>query len=268
MFILKVGGGKEINWDFIAEDLARMKEEVVIVHGANARMREIAEKLGVPEREITSPSGHVSRYTDAKTMEILTMVYSGLVNKAIVACLQQHGVNAMGLSGADGRLWLGRRKDHILSQEGEKVKVVSDSMTGVLESVNVALLRQLLDSGYTPVLTVPAISHEGALINVDNDRAVAVMARDLSVKTIVMLFEAPGLLANTEDEGSLVREIVDSQLNTYLETAKGRMRKKLLGVREAFSFGVESVYFGDGRIRQPVSSALAGNGTVIKNHHD
>jgi acetylglutamate/LysW-gamma-L-alpha-aminoadipate kinase len=264
MFILKVGGGKEINWDFIAEDLAQTKRDVVIVHGANARMREISEKLGAPERTITSPSGHVSRYTDARAMEVLTMVYSGLTNKAIVACLQRQGVNAVGLSGADGKIWQGRRKDHILSQEGEKVKVISDSLTGVLDSINVALLRILFESGYTPVLTVPAITAAGELINVDNDRAVAVMARDLSVNTIVMLFEAPGLLADPRDEGSLVREIAGEQFDGYLEKVQGRMRKKLLGVREAFSSGAKEVYFGDGRIPQPVSSALAGNGTTLR----
>lgn len=264
MIILKVGGGKGINWDYIAEDLARVKEHVVVVHGANAWMGEIAEKLGAPERTITSPSGHVSRYTDARAMEVLTMVYSGLINKKIVACLQRHGINAIGLSGADGRIWLGKRKDHILSQEGNKVKVVSDSATGVVESVNAALLRQLVGAGYTPVLTVPAITHSGELINVDNDRAAAVMAKDLKAETIVMLFEAPGLLADLADEGSLVHEVAGMQLDAYLEKVQGRMKKKLLGAREALSFGVEKIYFGDGRLPQPLSSVLAGNGTLLK----
>src|SRR3989338_5132143 len=263
MFILKVGGGKEINWDYIAEDLAHREEQFVIVHGANARMREISEKLGVPERTITSPSGHVSRYTDAKAMEVLTMVYGGLTNPAIVACLQRHGINAVGLTGADGKLWQGKRKDHILSQEGGKVKVVRNSATGIMESVNAPLVRQLLQGGYTPVVTVPAITAAGELINVENDPAAGVMARDLSVATLVMLFEAPGLLARPSDEGSLVRTVTGVQLDAYLEKVQGRMRKKLLGVREAFSSGVREVYFGDGRKRGPVSSALSGHGTTL-----
>ena len=86
MIIIKVGGGRSINWDYLAEDLSAIQEKCIVVHGANAWMKDISEKLRITEKIITSPSGHVSRYTDSQTMEILTMVYSGLVNKKIVAC--------------------------------------------------------------------------------------------------------------------------------------------------------------------------------------
>jgi len=81
MIIVKVGGGKDINWDYIARDTAALKERVIIVHGANAAFTEISEKFGNAERMIVSPSGHISRYTDLETMNLLTMVYSGLMNK-------------------------------------------------------------------------------------------------------------------------------------------------------------------------------------------
>lgn len=263
MLILKVGGGKAINWDYIARDIASLNEKFIIVHGANYLMKDISAKLGVTEKIITSPSGHVSRYTDEKTMEILLMTYSGLMNKKIVSNLQKYGINAIGLSGADGKLWLGKRKDVILSEEKGKVKTIRDSFTGNVVSVNTELLKLLVNNGFAPVMTIPAITEEGELINVDNDRAIAIMVRDLGVKKVVMLFEAPGLLKDPSDGASRVKEIKKEEIDTYLEMANGRMRKKLLGVKEAFSYGVKNVYFGDGRVPHPIQSALSGKGTVI-----
>lgn len=263
MIILKVGGGKNINWDFIASDLKTLKDQVVIVHGANAWMKDVSEKIGIVEKIITSPSGHTSRYTDDEVMGILTMVYSGLINKKIVACLQKHGVNAIGLTGADGRIWLGKRKDAILSFVDGRTKIIRDCLTGNVISINTKLLLQLVKDGYVPVVTIPAITTRGELINVDNDRAVAVMVKELKVKKIIMLFEASGLLVDKNDEESRIGKIRFGSLDFYMEKMEGRMRKKLLGVKEAFKNGVELVYFGDGRVITPLQKVLEGKGTTL-----
>lgn len=263
MIIVKVGGGKSINWDYLARDLSSIKEKFIIVHGANSWMKEISEKLRFTEKMIVSPSGHISRYTDSKTIELLTMVYSGLINKKIVSCLQKHGLNAVGLSGADGKLWLGRKKEAILSKVGTKTKIITDSLTGKVESVNAELIIMLLNKNYTPVITIPAITIDGELINVDNDRAISVMAKDLQVRTLVFLFEESGLLEKFNDPTSKIDRINKDDLEKYIKSSEGRMKKKLLGVKEAFAVGVQTVYFGDGRIKNPVSSALKGTGTVI-----
>ncbi|MBI3954997.1 [LysW]-aminoadipate kinase [Candidatus Gottesmanbacteria bacterium] len=263
MIILKVGGGKDINWDHIARDIAGLKEQVIIVHGANYLMKDTSARLGVRERIITSPSGHVSRHTDEKTMEILLMTYCGLMNKKIVSILQKHGINAIGLTGADGKLLLGVRKKAILSEIGGKVKVIRDSKTGNIKSVNTKLISLLLENGFIPVVTIPAITEEGELINVDNDRIVAMLAKELKVETIVMLFEAAGLLSDKKDASSKIDRIDKNEIEDIMKTTEGRMRKKLLGVKEAISYGVKSVYFGDGRIEKPLTSTLAGKGTLI-----
>lgn len=263
MIIVKVGGGKSINWDYLARDLSSINDKFIIVHGANAWMKDISKKLGFTEKMITSPSGHISRYTDSTTIELLTMVYCGLVNKKIIACFQKNGINAVGLSGADGKLWLGRKKEAILSKVGNKTKIITDSKTGKVESVNVELIKILLKNCYTPVITIPAITSNGELINVDNDRAVSVMAKDLKVKILVILFEAAGLLENPDDPTSKIDRIKKDNLEKYISLSEGRMKKKLLGVKEAFTGGVQTVYFGDGRIEKPVSQALKGKGTVI-----
>src|SRR3989344_4822823 len=263
MIIIKVGGGRSINWDYLAEDLSTIQEKFIVVHGANAWMKDISEKLGVAEKIITSPSGHVSRYTDSQTMEILTMVYSGLVNKKIVACFQKHGINAVGLSGADGKLWLARKKEAILAKIGTKTKLVTDSLTGKVEKVNTDLIKILLKGNFTPVVTIPAITKDGELVNVDNDRAVSVMAKVLKVKTLIFLFEESGLLQKSDDPESKIDRISKEKLNKYIDITEGRMKKKLLGVKEAMALGVKSVYFSDGRIKNPLSSAIKGKGTVI-----
>lgn len=263
MIIVKVGGGKDINWDYIARDTAALKERVIIVHGANAAFTEISEKFGNAERMIASPSGHISRYTDLGTMNLLTMVYSGLMNKKIVACLQKYGVNAVGLTGADGKLWLGKRKKAILAKDGAKTKLITDSLTGKVESVNTRLINVLLEGGFTPVITIPAITASGELINVDNDRALAIMARDLQVKTLVILFEAPGLMERLDDSSSKISHINKGEIKKFLDNSEGRMKKKLLGVSEATNAGVTNIYFGDGRITNPISLALKGRGTTI-----
>ncbi len=264
MLIVKVGGGKDIDWEAIAADVKSIGEEIIIVHGANYWMKEYSAKLNLEEKIITSPSGFTSRYTDSKTMEVLTMVYSGLINKRIVSVMQKHGADAIGLSGADGKIWQGKRKEAILSSENGKTKVISDSLTGTVEKINVSLLTKLVEMKYVPVITVPAITVKGELINVDNDRAVALMVRDLKIKTVVMLFEASGLLADPKRESSKIANLSKNDLDSYIKKTAGRMRKKMLGVKEAFNFGVETVYFGDGRVNKPISSALSGAGTTIK----
>lgn len=263
MILIKVGGGKNINWDYIAADLKNIREKFVIVHGANAWMKETMEKFGAKEKMIVSPSGQISRFTDNETMKILTMVYSGWINKMIVATLHKHRINAVGLSGVDGKLWLGKRKELIYSKEGEKIKIIRTSLTGNILSVNTKLINLLIRAGYVPIITIPAITPSGDMINVDNDRAVAVMVRDLDIKKIVMLFEARGLLRDKNNERSVIPKIIFNELASYIEATEGRMRKKLFGVKEAFEYGVQKVYFGDGRIQTPITNSLNGGGTII-----
>ena len=148
--------------------------------------------------------------------------------------------------------------------ENGKRRVLRDDYTGRIESVNLDLLNLLLDHGYTPVLTPPAVSREGEAINVDGDRAVAVLGAALGVDKLVILSNIPGLLRDLEDETSLIREIPLEEADVFMEFAQGRMKKKLLGAVEAVQQGVREVVFGDARLPDPISQALSGKGTVIR----
>ena len=268
MIVVKIGGGEGNQIDGLARDVAdllRTGQQVVLVHGGSHLTNQLATQLQYPPRFITSPSGMTSRYTDRRTMEIFQMAYCGRANKALVEALQKLGVNAVGLSGMDGRIWSGPRKKAIHAVEGDKTRVVRDNLTGRVERVNADLLRLLLDQGYLPVLTPPAISDEGEPINVDGDRAAAATAVALGAKTLVILSNVPGLLRDLHDPNSLVEQIASGELESVGERfAGGRMRIKLLAAGEALAQGVERVILGDSRSTGCLQNALAGQGTVIK----
>jgi len=267
MLVCKVGGSEGIDLDLLCEDVAHLVQtgtRMVLVHGGSAETNRVAEALGHPPQFITSPSGYTSRHTDAKMMEIFEMVYCGSINKGIVERLQQHGVNAVGLSGLDGRIWEGPRKRAIRAIDGGKVRMVRDSRTGVVEKVNTKLLTTLIEGGFLPVLTPPAASNEGEAINVDGDRASARTAAALGAHTLLLLSNVPGLLKDFPDESSLIPEITRAGMEDATKFAEGRMRIKLLGAQEALDGGVKRVVLGDARIERPVSRALEGQGTVIR----
>jgi len=266
MIVVKVGGGAGIAYDTLCNDLAaltRAGQRFVLVHGGSHETNTLAERLGHPPRFVTSPSGYTSRYTDRVTLELFLMATAGKVNKLIVERLQRLGVNAIGLSGLDGRILQGQRKAVIRIIEDGKQKVLRDDWTGTVEQVNTDLLRLLLDAGLFPVIAPIAISTIGEALNVDGDRAAAAIAAALGADTLVLLTNVPGLLRVFPDESTLVRHIPRADVEAYLPLAQGRMKKKILGASEALNQGVGRVILGDARVSEPVSRALAGEGTVI-----
>ncbi len=269
MLVVKIGGAEGIDYEAVAKDAASLWREgkrLLLVHGGSAKTNQIAEALGHPPRFLTHPGGQVSRLTDRKTLEIFTMVYAGLVNKGLVELLQREGANAIGLSGLDGRLLVGRRKTAVKYLEGGKVKVHRGDYTGTVEEVNKALLDLLLREGYLPVLTPPALSYEGEAINTDGDQIAALLAIAYGAEALIYLSNVPGLLAHYPDEASLVREIPIAQLEDpqYLALAQGRMKRKVMGAVEAVRGGVGRVVFADGRVENPIRRALRGEGTVVR----
>ncbi|MEM7309859.1 MAG: [LysW]-aminoadipate kinase [Planctomycetota bacterium] len=266
MIVIKVGGAAGVDLDAVCGDVAALVAEgvpLVLVHGGSHETNRVAEALGAPPRFLTSPSGFTSRLTDRRTLEIFEMVYCGSVNKGVVERLQTRGVNAVGLSGLDARLWEGKRKKALRALENGRVRVVRDTWTGTVERVNATLLRSLIDAGLVPVLTPPAASVDGEAINVDGDRAAAATAAALGAEALLLLSNVPGLLARFPDESSLVPALAGADLEGARERAEGRMRVKLLGAGEALAGGVGRVVIGDARGAEPVRRALAGAGTVI-----
>jgi acetylglutamate/LysW-gamma-L-alpha-aminoadipate kinase len=265
--VVKIGGSAGIDLEAVCDDVAGLVADgrsLILIHGGSFETNEVAEALGHPPQFVTSPSGYTSRLTDRRTLEIFEMVYCGRINKAIVENLQRRGVNAVGLSGIDGRIWSGPRKKAIRVVENGRSRIIRDTYTGRVEQVNTGLLAQMISSGILPVLTPPAISNEGEAINVDGDRAAAATAAAVEAEALLILSNVPGVLADFPDEASLIEKIDEEELEKIARTAaQGRMRIKLLAAREALDGGVSHVLLGDARCASPITRALTGQGTVI-----
>ena len=265
--VVKLGGTDGVDFSAIcndAADLLKQGKQLVFVHGGSAEANSLGESLGMPPKMITSPSGYTSRYTDRKTLEIFLMAVNGKVNSLLTEQLRMLGVNAFGLSGLDGKLMQATRKDSIQSIENGKRKIIRDDYTGKIERVNSDLLMLLLKAGYLPVIAPVAVSERGEALNVDADRAAAMVASALQAETLLLLTAVPGLMRSFPDESTLIPLLTQSQLSAASEMAQGRMKKKVLGAEEALKGGVSRVIIADGRIQNPISNALAGNGTVIQ----
>ncbi len=264
--VVKIGGAAGVNLEAISADVAalvRQGRQIVLVHGGSDETNRLSEQLGHPPRFVTSPSGFTSRYTDRATLEIFAMVTAGKINTLLVEALQRHGVSALGLSGVDGRLMEARRKEAIRAVENGKVRVLHDDHTGTIQTVNADLLHLLIGAGYTPVIAPLAISPEGVALNVDADRAAAMLAGALRADSLILLTNVPGLMRQFPDESTLIPRLERAQLEDSLSFAQGRMKKKVLGASEALDHGVRHVILADGRVAEPVRRALAGQGTVI-----
>jgi acetylglutamate/LysW-gamma-L-alpha-aminoadipate kinase len=267
MLVVKVGGRKGLDYDAVCADVAelsRQGQQLILVHGGSYQTNVVAQQLGHPPEFVTSVSGYVSRRTDRRTLEIFEMVYCGKMNKSIVESLQRQGANAIGLSGIDGRLLEGQRKDAIKVVIDGRRRVLRDDYTGTVRQVNAGLLCLLLDAGYLPVISPLAISYESEAMNVDGDRAAAAIAAAMRADQLVILSNVPGLLREFPDESTLIEHIPAQQVEAYMDFAEGRMKKKVMGAAEAVEQGVGRVIFADARVPQPVQSALGGKGTVIE----
>jgi len=262
MLVVKVGGANGNDVDNVLIDLAPRKD-YVLVHGGSNEVDRLAEALGQPPKFLTSPSGVVSRYTDERTMEIFTMALPGKMNTEIVARLQSLGAKAIGLSGADGGLLVARRKEAVRAVDNGRTMLVKDDHSGTVEHVNAELLEVLLGAGYVPVISPPAMTPRGELVNADADRVAAMVAVALKAEVLILLTNVPGLLREPSDPSSLIAEVPRDRLDHFMNFAYGRMKKKLLAAKEALDGGVPKVIIASSKLPDAVERALSGQGTVL-----
>jgi acetylglutamate/LysW-gamma-L-alpha-aminoadipate kinase len=235
---------------------------VIIVHGANALRDQLAQKLGIEKKILTSLSGYSSVFSDKGAIDLLMMAYAGLRNKRLVELCQQHGINAIGLSGLDGRMIQGMRNKGIRVKEGSKLRIIRDQ-SGKARSINEELLNYLLEHNYLPVITVPIVDESGFAINSENDDIVSALQKTVQADHVIQLIEAPGLLKSSGDETTLVGILNHNELPAWENEVEGRMKRKILALRKLFEYGVNKVTLADGRIEHPLEHALSGKGTII-----
>ena len=263
MITIKIGGSVVDNLHpSTIDDIKKVVEQegVILVHGGGKEVTKVTEQLGKEPKFVVSPSGIKSRYTDKETSEIFTMVMSGRINKAIVQMLQKNGINAIGLSGMDGKTIEANRKKKlmIMNEKGRK-QVIDGGYTGKISNVNSDLIKTIMDKGYTPVISPIAISEESEFLNVDGDRAAANVAGYVKADKVLFITNVDGLLM----EDKLVEKLSLEEAKEIMPKIGFGMEKKILAATEALEMGVTEALIANGQKENPISSAIAHNNCTV-----
>jgi len=265
MITIKIGGSVVDNLHPSAIlDIKKVieSEEVVLVHGGGKEVTKVCKQLGKEPKFVTSPSGIKSRYTDKETAEIFTMVMAGRINKTIVQMLQKNGINAIGLSGVDGKIIQAERKKKLLivNEKGRK-QAIDGGYTGKIKEINASLIKSLLGQGLTPVIAPIAISEESEFLNVDGDRAAAHIAGKIGADKVLFITDVDGLLMDSK----LVKKLTLVEAKEIRPKIGPGMEKKILASTEALDMGVKEALIANGQKENPISSAISHkNCTVIQ----
>jgi len=262
VIVVKCGGAVPV--EAVCADLAGLAGRVVLVHGGGIEIDRLARELGVPTRTLVSPSGITSRHTDPATLDAVTLALTGRVKPRLLRALAAADVPAVGLTGLDGGLLRARRKTAQRTVRDGRTVIVRDDHSGRLTGVRPGVLHALLDAGFVPVVSPPAMGEDGAPVNVDADRAAAAVAGALGADRLILLTTAPGLLRDASDEDTLLHHCVLPREGPMPHAATGGMHRKLIAAREALLAGVPQVSVCDGRASRPVTYALDGNGTTLE----
>lgn len=251
--IVKVGGA-------VVEDDARLAALInnfcsldgrkLLVHGGGRSATKIAASLGIESKMVDG-----RRITDAEMLRVVTMVYGGLVNKNIVARLQSRGVDAMGLTGADMNV--------ILSHKRPLKNGIDYGFVGDVDRVDGSKLKSLIEQGTTPVMAPLTHDGNGNILNTNADTIASETAKCLAAfydVTLVYAFEKNGVLANPDDEASVIRHIDKENFERYKAdgTIAGGMLPKLENAFAAIDAGVKRVAITKD------SDLKVDNGTIVE----
>ena len=248
---MKVGGAvveDEARLSRLLADFSAIEGRKVLVHGGGRRATAVASSLGIESKMVGG-----RRITDSQMLEVVTMVYGGLVNKNIVARLQACGIDALGLTGAD---------IDVIRSHKRPVKDVDYGFVGDVEHVDGGKLSQLIEAGITPVMAPLTHDGQGNMLNTNADTIAAETAKALAGLydvTLIFSFEKKGVLARPDDDDSLIPVITRADYMRYATdgTVSGGMLPKLENAFNAISAGVS-------RVNITLATAIDGrHGTMI-----
>ena len=250
--VVKVGGAVVEDEEQLARllnDFAAIEGNKVLVHGGGRRATKVAASLGIESKMVNG-----RRITDRDMLEVVTMVYGGLVNKNVVARLQANGVNALGLTGADMYVLRSRKRP---IKDGIDFGYVGD-----VERADGKALQTLIEAGIVPVMAPLTHDGHGNILNTNADTIEGETAKALAPfydVTLIYSFEKKGVLANPDDDDSVIPMITPADFERYKAdgTVAGGMIPKLENAFAAIDAGV-------GRVIITLASAIDGkHGTVI-----
>ncbi len=251
--IVKVGGAvveDEAQLAQLLKDFSAIEGKKVLVHGGGRRATQVAASLGIESKMVNG-----RRITDAEMLNVVTMVYGGLVNKNLVARLQANGVNALGLTGAD--------IDVIRSHKRPLKDGIDYGFVGDVDKANGQMLSRLIEEGITPVMAPLTHDGQGTILNTNADTIASETAKALAPYydvTLIFSFEKKGVLRNPDDDDSVIPVITHADFIKYKGdgTISGGMLPKIENALAAIDAGV-------GRVIITLATAIDGHaGTVIQ----
>lgn len=205
----------------------------VIVHGGGPEITDMLKRVGKKSEFVDG-----LRVTDKESAEIVQMVLAGKVNKDLVKILQNAGGRAIGISGIDGGLIEARVRDERLGYVGE------------ITDVNIAVVEDILNMGYIPVISTVGMDSDGNVYNINADTAAARIAGKLGAESLIMMTDIRGVLENKDNPESLIKKIVVSEVRQLMNRGiiSGGMIPKVECCVEAIRRGVKKVFVVDGRV--------------------
>ncbi len=252
LYVIKIGGNiidDEQRLEAFLASFAALKGKKILVHGGGKLATKLAADLNIPQQMVDG-----RRITDAETLKIITMVYAGLINMHVVAALQMHGANAIGLTGADGNLILSEKRQNASIDYG---------FVGDVKKVNTALLVSLLDNHMTVVIAPVTHNGTGLLLNTNADTIAQEIATALAVHypvNLIYSFEKKGVLTDVNDENSLIPLLTIPLYQKYREEQKifAGMIPKLDNAFAAIASGVNKVIIGKAEELEALTEGRTG----------
>ena len=251
--VIKYGGSAMVDERLkrsFAQDIVLLKYvgiNPVVVHGGGPQIGKTLERIGK-----NSDFREGMRVTDSETMDVVEMVLVGKVNKEIVALMNQHGGQAVGLSGKDGRLIQAKKLQLYRDQEGDKPPELIDlGMVGEVQSIQAEIIQTLEASRFIPVIAPVGVGDQGETYNLNADLVAGKIAPALKATKLIFLTDVPGVL---DTDGSLVSSLDTTQAADLLqqEILTGGMIPKVRYAREAVEDGVHKAHIIDGRVEHAV----------------
>ena len=255
--IVKVGGAvveNELQLSQLLKDFSAIEGRKVLVHGGGRKATKMAERLGIETQMVNG-----RRITDSDMLEVVTMVYGGLVNKNLVARLQANGINALGLTGADANAIRSHKRPPVVV-DGSPVDY---GFVGDVDAADGNMLSRLIKAGITPVMAPLTHDGEGHILNTNADTIASETAKalaDVYDVTLIFSFEKKGVLSNPDDDDSVIPVITRTLFKKYKAdgTISGGMLPKIENALNAVDAGVSKVII-------TLATAIDGkHGTIIE----
>lgn len=262
LFVIKVGGAVVEDPEQLAallKNFAAIPGKKLLVHGGGRRATKVAAQLGIESQMVGG-----RRITDAEMLSVVTMVYGGLVNKNLVARLQAEGVNALGLTGADMDVIRSHKRPlkKVRMDDGTE-QMVDFGFVGDVDRADGERLAMLINSGIIPVVAPLTHDGQGNILNTNADTMASTVAKALAPYfdvTLIFSFEKKGVLANPDDDDSVIPVITEQSFKEYVAdgTISGGMIPKVENALDAISAGVKQVII-------TLATAIDGeHGTIIR----